>query len=142
MYVIIKSSLFCKGNVEMTKKEKMDKKADKKADVLGRIQSILVVLLIMLIVVFVGLLWFIFDKFGRVNFNDGKVETDVAGVVEDDGQYLEGEFDGLEAVEGAPKIPSMRIYSSTDVQNILLIGTDERGKKFSDRARSDSMMIL
>lgn len=34
------------------------------------------------------------------------------------------------------------VFKNKDVFNILLIGTDERSKKFSDNARADSIMLL
>ena len=47
-----------------------------------------------------------------------------------------------EIPSGAVEIEDGEIYSDKDVLNILLIGTDERTKKFSKNARADSIMIL
>lgn len=51
-------------------------------------------------------------------------------------------MDGLDIVETAPPVPEGEAAQDNDVQNILLIGTDERSKQFSTNARSDSMILV
>lgn len=47
-----------------------------------------------------------------------------------------------EIPDGTVELPEEYVYSQKDVVNILLIGTDERTRKFDKYARADSIMLL
>lgn len=64
-------------------------------------------------------------------------------VGETEGNILDIEdMQDLEQVEVPPTLPAGKVEQVDSVMNILLIGTDERTKKFNSFARSDSMIIV
>ncbi|MBQ4600802.1 MAG: LCP family protein [Oscillospiraceae bacterium] len=74
------------------------------------------------------------------------VSTEATGETqptEEEQTILSGsDVEGLEQVEVPPTIPVGTVEQKDEVVNILLIGTDERTKKFNSFARSDSMIIV
>ena len=71
-------------------------------------------------------------------------ETESAELQEQPNQEEEQLIDisGLEMVESIPAIPEAQVEKKKDVLNIMVLGTDERGGKLTDSARSDSMILV
>lgn len=117
----------------------MKKVTSKKKKSLIVFMSIIIVIAIVL-----GACYGIFhSKIALLNYNDGKwsgtIDENEVGVREDSADMDKAtadleEQDIIEAEGG--------IYSSKNVFNILLIGTDERSENFSTNARGDTCMLL
>lgn len=105
---------------------------------------IIVIAIVAVIAIIFGVGYgFYHSKISLMNFSDGKwsgtIDENESGVQEDAADMNKAtvdleEQDIIEADGG--------IYSSKDVFNILLIGTDERSKEFSTNARGDTCMLL
>lgn len=103
-------------------------------------KRIIWVVVIVLLALLVAAIVAIKGKLNLIQYDDGETPNDVTiQAAEEDDVALD--LSGLDEVE-APQLPTQEIYSDQDVQNILLLGTDERGDEFSENARSDSMLIL
>lgn len=103
----------------------------------GKIVSAVIILIILAILI--GGFAFVKGKLNLIDYDDGKKEY--ATIQEGDEDQLDLDLSGLEQVD-PQGIPSGEIYKDENVINVLLLGTDERTKDFSDNARSDSMMLL
>lgn len=82
---------------------------------------------------------------GKLDYDDGTPE--VEGVISETDSEVIADANEMEQVtaglEQAEIIDAQgEVYSSEDVYNILLIGTDERTKRFSTNARGDSCMLF
>lgn len=101
-----------------------------------------------LVLLFLAVVLFVKSKLDKINYDDGsvnvqesEVETETEPETEEEQEIIsDEEMAGLE--EKDISMSDMEIFSDSDVYNILLLGTDERTKKFSTNARSDSMMLL
>lgn len=93
---------------------------------------------------------FYYTKLDQISYSDGKRPDATAPSQElsqqvfnpDDQVISEDRMEGLETTPTAPKLPEEEIRKADDIQNILLIGTDERSKSFTWDARSDSMILV
>lgn len=103
----------------------------------GKIVAAVIILIILAILI--GGFAFVKGKLNLIDYDDGKKEY--ATIQEGDEDQLDLDLSGLEQVD-PHGIPSGEIYKDKNVINVLLLGTDERTKDFSDNARSDSMMLL
>lgn len=103
----------------------------------GKIVAAVIILIILAILI--GGFAFVKGKLNLIDYDDGKKEY--ATIQEGDEDQLDLDLSGLEKVD-PQGIPSGEIYKDKNVINVLLFGTDERTKDFSDNARSDSMMLL
>lgn len=103
----------------------------------GKIVAAVIILIILAILI--GGFAFVKGKLNLIDYDDGKKEY--ATIQEGDEDQLDLDLSGLEQVD-PQGIPSGEIYKDKNVINVLLLGTDERTKEFSDNARSDSMMLL
>lgn len=103
----------------------------------GKILAAVIILIILAILI--GGFAFVKGKLNLIDYDDGKKEY--ATIQEGDEDQLDLDLSGLEQVD-PQGIPSGEIYKDKNVINVLLLGTDERTKDFSDNARSDSMMLL
>lgn len=87
------------------------------------------------------------SKYSKLNISDGKFSSSEISMENDEQDQLEndelqsrqeaGQLEEQEAVEATGEI-----WSDSSVFNILLIGTDDRTKEFSDNARGDTCMLL
>lgn len=101
-----------------------------------------IVALVLILLLLVGLVAgfaFVKGKLNLINYDDGKKEYET--IQEGDEDQIDLDLSGLEQVD-PQGIPSGEIYKDENVLNVLILGTDERTKEFSDNARSDSMMLL
>lgn len=92
------------------------------------IRTIIVIAIVLLIIGLVGILIFNskLNKLQREeNKPKAKIEYDIPNLDKDKKLMAEGS-----------------VFKDKNVFNVLLIGTDERAKKFSDNARADSIMLL
>lgn len=103
----------------------------------GKIVAAVIILIILAILI--GGFAFVKGKLNLIDYDDGKKEY--ATIQEGDEDQIDLDLSGLEQVD-PQGIPSGEIYKDKNVINVLLLGTDERTKDFSDNARSDSMMLL
>ncbi len=105
--------------------------------------SAMVVLAILLLLG--GASAFYLSKLDLIKFSDGKIKWN-GSIDETDSETLEEESRMNEEISDLDKKDSVDatvdIYKDKNFFNILLIGTDERTKNFSDNARDDACMIL
>jgi len=86
---------------------------------------------------------FVNSKLDRLNYDDGKIELEESvdevrkELMEESGldEELLGSVEDLE-------MSDLEIIDDEGIINILLLGTDERDFEFSDRARSDAILLL
>ena len=97
------------------------------------------VLILLLLVAFIAGFAFVKGKLNLINYDDGKKEYET--IQEGDEDQIDLDLSGLEQVD-PEGVPSGEIYKDENVLNVLILGTDERTKDFSENARSDSMMLL
>lgn len=109
-----------------------------------------ILIFLLLIVTVVGYVW---SKLNLIQYadeirNPGEMLYPGENTPEEETYGTEGEEDNLVDISGLaqsetePLIPQTEIEKNKNVINILLIGTDERSTKFSDNARSDSMILV
>lgn len=109
-----------------------------------KITLICLLVLVLLLGILAGAGWiYLNSKLDKVSRGDG---IDYTQPIEDTsilGKDLEIDPKYLDVTRNGGKIepPDGEIYSEKDVDNILLIGTDERDEEF-ERSRADSMMLL
>lgn len=114
----------------------------------GKKQTILiiaVILLVTLVVLMIAGVMYYKSKIGLLNYNDGTLSQ--PGTVDESDEELLAESAAMEQalkdLEEKQVIEAEgEIFGDEDVFNILLIGTDDRTKEFSDNARGDSCMLL
>jgi len=119
------------------KEEKKEKKKKRLFPIWARILCI--VLSVILIIGIAGVI-FIYSKLNKINrYDPNSIETIAP---EDETFETDPYKEGLEIVEPDDIIwdDDVNVYSSKDIQNILLIGQDTRTEGVT--GRSDSMMIL
>lgn len=95
----------------------------------------------LVVVLLVGCVWMYYQgKLNLLQYDDGSREIDTE---------VEMPMDGIDIPDlgnapqsGNSDLPTGEMVTDEDVINILLLGTDERSKTFSDNARADSIMIL
>lgn len=109
-----------------------------------KVTLICLLVLVLLLGILAGAGWlYINSKLDKVSRGDG---IDYTQPIEDTsilGKDLEIDPKYLDVTRNGGEIepPDGEIYSEKDVDNILLIGTDERDEEF-ERSRADSMMLL
>ena len=104
---------------------------------------VLLVLLLLVLLVVGGVYWVINSKLNLIQYDDGSKKIDTETVYEVNNDELEiGDLPDAPETEVDPDADKLEILHDDDVLNILLLGTDERTKDFSDNARADSMMVL
>lgn len=121
----------------------------KKKSVAGKIVLLFVLSLLLVLALIIA---FFASKLDKIQYADETKqpdyhaeatdpnETSAATEPEEEEEIVD--ISGLEQVETAPPIPDSEVFEDSDVFNILLIGTDERTKEFSEKARSDSMILM
>lgn len=102
------------------------------------------IILLVLILLAGSLYGFYHSKISKLTYDDGTVSEYIAdeneselNVGADEIEKIAEELEEKEVVEAKEEIAS-----SKDVINILLIGTDERSKDFTSKARGDTCMLL
>lgn len=112
--------------------------------------------ILLLVVVTVALVvGYVLAKLSKLEYSDGKLHPQDVWTEVSDGDLSSQDVSGSDAADAfisdeeaaelgeAEVIFSQKeIISDKNVVNILLLGTDERGAKFSSNARADSIMIL
>lgn len=112
--------------------------------VLSGILFVLFIVLAILLACF-AYLW---SKLSLIQYHDGIPSSQVSAESEADISTEEvslipaEDTEQLEDAAEEPVIPDSPIWKDSDVLNVLLIGTDDRGDTFSDNARSDSMILV
>lgn len=113
----------------------------------------LLIFFLVLVLLALCVFGYILSKLDLIQFDD-EVDNSVYDVTAGTEDYLDAadatedsilsqeDLQDLEQIEVAPTVPAGEIKSVQDVQNILLIGTDERTKDFNSFARSDSMILV
>ena len=110
---------------------------------IGRIVLISILVLIVLLVA-VGIGYYQ-SKISLLQYSDGTISSE-GQIDENDEQLLadsaamEQQMEGLEEMDVVEA--EGEIFGSEDVFNVLLIGTDDRTKEFSDNARGDTCMLV
>lgn len=109
--------------------------------------KILFTVILLLLLVLGACCLFVEHKLSLIDYNDGKLSDEaMAASGEMEPLDEEAEAQMKEATAGLEEKDAVasddEIYSTKDVVNILLLGTDERAKSFSTNARADSIMIL
>lgn len=84
-----------------------------------------------------------------ISYINSKLNLINYATLEDDWGYISdsdnlSDTEGFESIDENAEIilPENEIYKDKNVINILFLGTDERSDKFSNSARSDSMMLI
>lgn len=109
------------------------------------ILTIVAILLMVIVVLAVAGVVYYKSKIGLLQYNDGTVSQ--PGTVDESDEDLLAESAAMdEALKGLEEKEVIEaegeIFGDEDVFNILLIGTDDRTKEFSDNARGDTCMLL
>ncbi len=95
------------------------------------------------LVALLGCGWLYYQgKLDLLQFDDGKREIDTNLELPLDGLDIPDMGEGPGGDDAKGNAATGEILKDEDVINILLLGTDERSKSFSDNARADSIMIL
>lgn len=88
---------------------------------------------------------YVWIKLGLIQQSNGELEggssTSSIKEIHEEDNLSEEELEGLKEQE-VIHYKKGTVVSDKNVVNILLLGTDERQKKFSDTARSDSMILV
>ena len=110
---------------------------------LKRFLKIMLLIVLLIITLVLGVLAFFLKKLDRIDYvTDTPSATYPAADPEDTEDDYVVDIGDLEISETHPVIPDSEIQTSDEVLNILLLGTDERSKDFSYKARSDSMILV
>ncbi len=104
----------------------------------GKIVALILIFLV--VVVLASAFVFVKGKLNMIQYDDGKKDYDVS-IEAGDEDEIDLDLSGLDEVD-PQGIPSGEVYKDENVLNVLILGTDERTKDFSDNARSDSMILL
>lgn len=109
------------------------------------ILTIVAILLMVIVVLAVAGVVYYKSKIGLLQYNDGTLSQ--PGTVDESDEDLLAESaamdEALKDLEEKEAIEAEgEIFGDEDVFNILLIGTDDRTKEFSDNARGDTCMLL
>lgn len=116
--------------------------------------KVLIIILLILLTLILAVVGFIWAKLDKIQYED-EVDYSVYNTTEPAGAsdsteptetepeiLTQEDLAGLETVETAPPIPESEVWGHKDVVNILLLGTDDYGEKFSPYSRSDSMILV
>lgn len=111
--------------------------------------KVLLIILLVILLLVGSVVAFVWHKLDLIQYDDeidyGVYQTEavetVAEETEDPNMEIVDVSD-LEIVETMPTVPEAEVKQEQNVVNILLIGTDERTKKFNTDARSDSMILV
>lgn len=122
----------------MTNRAKDPKKYKKSRSPL----SIFIACLLLVLIVGVASWLFLQSKLDLLNFDDGVQDLDTTTQLPLDGLDIPELGNAPSGISGLPNRPVDDIFHDQDVVNILLLGTDDHGKDFSDNARADSIMLL
>lgn len=106
---------------------------------------VVAVLLAVIVLLTIGSVAYYKSKIGLLNYNDGMLSE--PGTVDESDEELLAESEAMEkALEGLEEKQVVEaegeLFGDKDVFNVLLIGTDDRTKEFSDNARGDTCMLL
>lgn len=104
----------------------------------------IVLLAVIALLAIVGVVYYK-SKIGLLQYNDGTVSSE--GTIDENDEELLAESAAMEqAMKDLEEKQAVEaegeIFGDEDVFNILLIGTDDRTKEFSDNARGDTCMLL
>lgn len=106
---------------------------------------LIVFLILMIAAICLGYLW---NKLGLIQYHDGSTsgqpqfESEIQDLEDTSPVLSESDVVGLEEITEEPTLPESAPTDNSSVLNILLIGTDEHTKGFSENARSDSMILV
>ena len=103
----------------------------------GFLKFILIALSLILLVIAIVAVYF-WNKLDLITYAD---EVEFVVSTEPFEEYT-ADLSGLEISETVPVIQDTEIRSEDDVQNILLLGTDERSKDFNFDARADCIILV
>ncbi len=105
---------------------------------------VVAVLAAILLAVVISIYLYWNGKLNLIHFDDGSREIDTSTSYEVNNEELDiGTLpDAPSGVEGSIHTDNAEIYQDEHIQNILLLGTDDRTREFSDNARADSIMVL
>lgn len=103
---------------------------------------ILVCVVAVLAVIFTGVWNFYQSKLNLLQYDDGDREIDTEIELPLDDMEIPDLGDAPDNNQQNSDLPTGEVVTDKDVINILLLGTDERSKQFSDNARADAIMIL
>jgi len=106
---------------------------------------VLAVLTVLIVLPICAAYGYYHSKVQLLDYDDGTLAQE--GVISETDSEVIADADAMEqAASGLEETEAIEaqgeIYSSEDVYNILLIGTDERTRRFSDKARGDSCMLF
>lgn len=108
------------------------------------VKIIIAIVLVIVLLLTSGAVFYL-SKLNLLEFSDGKIIWN-GSIDENDSETLDEASRMEEAIADLEEKDSVDatgdIYKDNNYFNILLIGTDERTKKFSDNARGDTCMIL
>lgn len=113
-------------------------------------KSVMIVIIVLMLLV-VALAGFVVYKLSLIDYNDGRLDNQMASQPAEEGSANPGDMtfgeliidtSGLEEMETIPVIPDTDIQESKDVVNILLLGTDAYSGALTQYARSDSMILV
>lgn len=107
-----------------------------------RLKSIVVLCLSLVLLIGLAGWLFIQSKLGLLNYNDGFQEIDTTTELPLDGLDIPELGEAPENSDFLNQLPTDSIFHDKSIVNILLLGTDDHGKTFSDNARADSIMLL
>lgn len=108
--------------------------------------KVLLIILAVLLLAVLAVVLFINSKLDLIEYDD-EIDKSVYQSTEPmetmDGEESLSEIDisDLVQAETLPEIPEGEIWEEDGVFNILILGTDERTKDFSENARSDAMIL-
>lgn len=109
--------------------------------------ALLVLVSVLAVIVLLALagIFYYNSKIGLLQYSDGKVFSE--GSIDENDSDLLAESAAMEQQLAGLKEKDVveaegEIFGDEDVFNILLIGTDDRTKEFSDNARGDTCMLL
>lgn len=107
-----------------------------------RIRSITVLCLSLVLLIGLAGWLFVQSKLGLLNYDDGFQEIDTTTQLPLDGLDIPELGDSQDGTDFLNQLPTDSIFHDKSTVNILLLGTDDHGKTFSDNARADAIMLL
>lgn len=107
-----------------------------------RLRSIVVLCLSLVLLIGLAGWLFVQSKLGLLNYDDGFQEIDTTTELPLDGLDIPELGNAPEDSDFLNNLPTDGIFHDKSIVNILLLGTDDHDKSFSDNARADSIMLL
>ncbi len=109
--------------------------------------KVLMSVLAVILVLAASAFWFVLGNLNLLQYSQGDDQPASEAGQEEAESLTEDiltaeDMEGLEQMDPNLTLTEGETFGSSDVMNILLLGTDERSAQFSTNARSDSMMIL